>query len=102
MQTIDDPAREARQNAEERRQKDDRATVWAFVWTLFAFKLATIVAIAWAASGGGETALVLGATNWFWLLLPAFAVAGPFLFHYRLRRVRRRREQLRRAEWMLE
>ena len=101
MPTIHDIATDAAVAAEQQREKDERVTVWAFVWTLFAFKLATAVAIAWAATDGEETALILGATHWFWILIPAVAVAGPLLFHLRLRRVRRRRELLRRAEWLL-
>jgi hypothetical protein len=92
----------ARLSPEQRRAQDERSTVWAFVWTLFAFKVATIVAIAWAASGSKESVVILAATNWFWLLIPAFAVAGPLAWHYRLRRAKRRREALLRAEWMVE
>jgi hypothetical protein len=46
--------------------------------------------------------VLLGATTWPFLVLPAIAVAGPLLFYWRLRRVRARREQLRRAEWMID
>ena len=88
--------------AEEQREKDEKSTAWAFVWTLFAFKIATLAAILWAAEGSGEATLVVAATNWFWLLIPAVAIAGPLAFHYRMRRVRRRRAAMLRAEWMID
>ena len=95
-------ATEASQAADDRRRADERSTVWAFLWTLFAFKIATVVAIFWAAEGSGEAGALLAATTWPWLIIPGFALAGPFVYYYRLRRVRARREQLRRAEWMIE
>jgi hypothetical protein len=88
--------------AAEKKAEDERSTVWAFVWTLFAFKVVTLVATVWAASGSFESAIIVLATNWFWLAIPAFAIAGPFLFHLRLRRARRRRAQMLRSEWMID
>jgi hypothetical protein len=87
---------------EQKRAEDEKTTVWAFIWTLFVFKILTIAAIIWAAEGSGEASIVLLATNWFWVLIPMFAVAGPLLFHHRLRKVRRRRSAIVRSEWMLE
>lgn len=95
-------ATEASQRADERRKSDERSTVWAFLWTLFAFKIATVGVIFWAAEGSSEAGVLLAATTWWWLGLPVFAVAGPMLYYRRLRRVRARREQLRRSEWMTE
>lgn len=80
---------------------DEKPAVWAFLWTLFAFKMATVGAIIWA-SQSWETGVLLTATTWPFLIIPAVAVAGPAAFYLRLRRVRRRREQLRRAEWMVD
>jgi hypothetical protein len=91
-----------RRSAEQKQADDERATVWAFVWTLFGFKVATIAATLWAAAGSMEAAIVLLATNWFWFAFPMIAIWGPVLFRYRKWRVRRRREQMLRAEWMLE
>ncbi len=95
-------ATEASQAAEDRQKADERSTVWVFLWTLFVFKMATVGAIFWAAGGSTEAGVLLTATTWPWLILPAFAIAGPFIYYFRLRRVRARREQLRRAEWMIE
>jgi hypothetical protein len=79
----------------------DRASAMDFVWLLVAFKLAT-VAIIFYYHQTMETGLMLGATTWHWLPVLLPLVSGPILFHYRLRRVRAKREQLRRAEWMLD
>lgn len=91
-----------RRTKEQKREEDERATAWAFIWTLFGFKIATLAVILWLAAGSTEAGLVVLATNWFWLLIPAFAIAGPLLFHYRLRKARRRRAALLREEWMLK
>jgi hypothetical protein len=88
--------------AEQRQADDERATVWGFVWTLFAFKIATIAATLWAAAGSFDAAVILLATNWFWFVLPMFAIWGPVLFHYRKWRVRRKRDAMLRSEWMLD
>ena len=83
------------------RERDERRAVWGFVWVLFGFKIATVAAIVVAARS--EEAVVLAAaTTWYFLPVPIVAVAGTLLFRYRLHKVRRRREQLRRAEWLLD
>jgi hypothetical protein len=92
----------ASQAAEERQKADERSTVWAFLWTLFVFKILTVVAIFWAAGGSSEAGALLSATTWPWLILPGVAIGGPLAYRYRLRRVRARRAALRRAEWMIE
>ena len=97
--------RSARRNdgltREQRREKDDRTTVWAFVWILFTFKAVTGVVIFLVASRSHEAGVILGATHWFWVILPIVAVAGPLLYQVRVRRVRRRRRALQRAEWLV-
>ncbi|MGH2560822.1 MAG: hypothetical protein ACRDJH_17295 [Thermomicrobiales bacterium] len=100
---IEHPSRvhSARPGGGEPAPYDETSVVWVFLWTLFAFKMATVGAILWA-SRGWEAGALLTATTWPFLVIPAAAVAGPVAFSIRLRRVRRRREQLRRAEWMLD
>src|SRR5688500_7046602 len=92
------PSTYAREAAQAR---DERRAVWGFIWVLFGFKLATVVAI-FAVARSEEAAVLLAATTWYFLPIPVVAVAGTLLFRYRLHKVRRRREQLRRAEWLLD
>lgn len=82
-------------------QYNAKSVVWAFVWTIFAFKIATVAVII-LASRSWEAGALLTATTWPFFVIPAVAITGPVLFYLRLRRVRARREQLRRAEWMVD
>jgi hypothetical protein len=87
-----------RLSAERKREEDERITVWAFVWTLFGFKIASVlVLLFWI--GPGEFAYIVGATTWPWLIIPGAALAGPIGYRLRLRRMRKRRDQLRQAEF---
>jgi hypothetical protein len=84
---------------ERKQESDEKSTVWAFIWTLFTFKIVTVGLIFYAAAGTHESFRVLLATTWFWFLIPAFAIAGPLLFRWRLIKQRRKRESLRQSEW---
>lgn len=95
------PGRDDGLNRTQRREKDDRATVWAFVWILFTFKAATALIIWVIASRSAEATSILAGTHWFWLILPMIAVAGPLVYQVRVRRVRRRVRALRRSEWLV-
>lgn len=97
MATIDAAARHFARPA---REDDDRAAVWAFVWTLFAFKMATVVLLLFHMRTW-EAGLVIGATTWYWFPAVGALVAAPLLFRYRLRKVRARRRALLHAEWMV-
>jgi cation transport ATPase len=99
---VDPMDRESAISRERRREQDEKTTVWVFVWTLFAFKVVTLAATFWAAAGSMDAAIILMATNWFWIAIPMFAIWGPLFFHYRKRKVRRRRNAMVRAEWMLD
>jgi small-conductance mechanosensitive channel len=74
---------------------------WTFLWTLFAFKIATVGIIWFAASSSRshEMSFII-ATTWYWLAIPILAISGPLLYRWRLLQQRRRREALRGAEWM--
>jgi hypothetical protein len=87
--------------AEQKQKDDEHVTVWTFLWVLLAFKVATIAAIIWA-SRSWEAGALVSATAWPFLIIPGVAVAGPVLYRVRVRRVRARREQLMRSEWMLD
>ena len=78
------------------------AKIGWFLWVLFIFKVATVIAIFWAAGGTGEAGILLSATQWIWLIIPAIVVFGSLAFHFRLRRVRARRLELQRSEWILD
>ncbi|MGD9714735.1 MAG: hypothetical protein AB7V46_22140 [Thermomicrobiales bacterium] len=82
--------------------ESDRATVWSFLWVLFVFKIATVGATAWAAGWSSEAGYILSITTWPWLIIPALAFSGSFLYQWRVRRVRRRRAALQLSEWMIE
>lgn len=79
---------------------DGGAAVWAFLWVLFAFKMATVALIFWQLRTW-ESNLVLGATTWYWFPVAGALAAAPVAYHLRVRRVRRRRAALLRAEWMV-
>jgi len=94
------PDRALKQLERERREESDaRATVWAFLWVLFGFKIATVGIIWYVAAGSGESLTMIAVTTWYWLVIPIGAISGPLLFRWRMIRMRRRREELRRAEW---
>jgi hypothetical protein len=99
---IDQAEIDARLEAERKREDDEETTAWAFIWTLFAFKLATGIAIFWAAGWTKDAGEILGATHWFFLFVPAFAIAAPLTYQWRVRKARRRRRQLQRSEWMID
>jgi hypothetical protein len=81
-------------------ESESAAAVWAFLLVLFFFKLATVVLIFWHMRTM-EAGIVLGATLWYWFPPLILLGAGPVIFYYRLRKVRARREALRRSEWMV-
>lgn len=81
---------------------DEFVGLWAFVWILFGFKAVMLLAILWFATRSSEDMSVLAATHWFFLLIPALAIAGPLMFQMRLRRVRRKRAELQASEWMVD
>lgn len=80
---------------------DERATVWGFIWVLFAFKILTVAATMWAAGLTSEATYILSITTWPWLIIPSIAFSGTLLYQYRVRRVRRRRAKLQLSEWMI-
>ncbi len=97
------PASEVRTaESEANDERFDGISVRGFLWTLFIFKMATVAVIFWAAGGSGEAGILLTATTWYWLIIPAIVVFGWLTFRFRLRRVRARRLALQRAEWMLD
>lgn len=96
-----DAAALAAMESEAERDRQESTSAWAFLWILLAFKLATVAMIFWA-DISAESGVLLSATTWYWSIIPILALAGPIIYRVRLRRVRRRRAQLQRSEWLLE
>lgn len=84
---------------ERKEEAESKKTVWAFIWTLFGFKIVTVGIVWYAASGSSESTGLILANTWYWLAIPIFAIVGPLLYWWRLVKQRRRREALRAAEW---
>lgn len=85
---------------EQKRSTSEKKTAWAVIWTLFAFKIATVGLIWYAARGSSEANPMLIATTWYWMFIPVVAVSGVVAYRWRLYQVRRRRKQLHSSEWM--
>ena len=81
-------------------EQEGSAAVWAFLLVLFFFKLATVGLIFWHLRTW-ESGVILGSTLWYWFPPLILFGAGPVVFYYRLRKVRGRRDALRRSEWMV-
>jgi hypothetical protein len=88
--------------AEHKAEADGMAAAWAFLWVLFAFKIVTVAFIIYVATGSGESLAMAAATTWYWLVIPVLALSGPLLVRWRMLKMRRRREQLKRSEWSVE
>lgn len=90
--------------AERKREAEERLTGWTVIWTLFAFKMATVALIWFAANGsqddGAKTDALLVATTWYWLAIPVIAASGVIAYRWRLRTARKRAAHLQQAEFM--
>jgi hypothetical protein len=80
---------------------ESEASIWGFLLALFLFKLVTVIVIFWQMQTW-EAGLILGATFWYFFPPLILLASGPVYFYLRLRKVRARREALRRSEWMLD
>jgi heme/copper-type cytochrome/quinol oxidase subunit 2 len=87
---------------EQREEQETRRTVWAFVWILFTFKICTMILIWYVAAGSGESMAMIISTTWYWLAIPVIALSGRFVYRWRMVKMRRRREELQRAEWRVD
>ncbi|HWV22826.1 MAG TPA: hypothetical protein VNZ58_01430 [Thermomicrobiales bacterium] len=84
---------------ERKRDSSEKISGWAFIWTLFAFKMATVGMIWYAAKGAPDAAGYLTVTTWYWFSIPVIAISGFIGYRLRLRSVRKRADALRRAEF---
>lgn len=73
---------------------------WTLVWCLYLTKFATIVILV-LMQHSYDAAVFVTITTWFWFGPMLALGAAPLLYRLRLRRVRRRRAALQRAEWDL-
>lgn len=85
--------------AEHKRDEQERITGWTVLWTLFAFKMATVAIIWWVAKGSTEANAFITVTTWYWMGIPAVAISGAVAYRLRLRNVRKRAAELRQAEF---
>ena len=83
-----------------------RHAAWTMFWLMVGGKFAIMVAIAVVGfhhlhptQRNLQVVLLL---NWSWILLTGVLVAGPVAYWWRLRRVRRKRAALIRAEWHID
>jgi hypothetical protein len=80
---------------------EGRGALWAVLGPLLAFKICSIILLLiYAPTVDGVVWVAI--TSWYWVLAIALIVAVPLMAWSRLMRVRARREQLRRQEWMLD
>lgn len=83
-----------------------RRAAWNMFWLMIVGKLVIMIALAVVAfrllhpSERGWRVVIL--LNWSWILLAVLLVLGPATYWYRLRRVRRKRAALIRAEWHVD
>ena len=86
--------------AERKRDASERTLGWTVVWTLFAFKMATITIIWFAANGSREANAYISVTTWYWLGIPVLAASGWIGYRLRLRKAKQQADRLRRSEFM--
>jgi hypothetical protein len=87
-----------RAEAERKQEADEKAAVWGFVWTLFAFKVITVgVLLVWL--DPLDFVKVASIAIWPFLIIPGVALAGPVGYRWRRRRVRRQLGKLKHAEF---
>jgi hypothetical protein len=90
--------------AEHKMLADEKFTGWAVIWTLFAFKMATLAVIIYVArstphAGSSEQMAYIVATTWYWFFIPLIAFSGFIGWRLRLRKARKRAEQLKQSEF---
>ncbi len=87
-------------------QAELKRAAWNMFWLMVGGKLVIMVAIAIVGfhhlQPGQRNLSVLVLLNWSWILLTGMLVAGPVAYWWRLRRVRRKRAALIRAEWQVD
>lgn len=93
-----------RMEAEHKMLADERFSGWAVIWTLFGFKMGTIVIIVVLGSRNAEAGsekwwAYIISTTWYWFIIPLIAFSGFVTWRLRLRNARKRAQQLKRSEF---
>lgn len=95
-----------RMEAEHKLESDERFTGWAVIWTLFAFKIATVLMVIIlgrnsSEAGSAKSWAYIISTTWYWFIIPIVALSGIIAWQIRLRRVRKRADLLRSSEFSI-
>lgn len=95
-----------RMEAEHKLLADERFTGWAVIWTLFGFKMATVVIIVLlggrnAEAGGEKWWAYMISTTWYWFFIPLIAFSGIVAWRLRLRKARKLAQQMKRSEFSI-
>lgn len=95
-----------RMEAEHKMLADERFSGWAVVWTLFAFKLATIAVILFVGRHSSEAGTekswaYIISTTWYWFIIPIVAFSGFVAWRLRLRKARKQAQKYKRGEFSI-
>ncbi len=99
------PRLPTRLRGEAAEQAELKRAAWNMFWLMVGGKFVIMVAIAIVGFHHlhpGRNISVLVLLNWSWILLTGVLVTGPIAYWWRLRRVRRKRAALIRAEWHVD
>ena len=87
-------------------EREWRRAAWTMFWLVAIGKLITAIAIAvigfMRLDSAQHTLSTVVLLNWSWVVLAIVLVAGPTVYWWRLRRVRRKRAALIYAEWNVD
>lgn len=78
---------------------NSKAALWTVAVPLLLFKVWALTLLLMFSPTRDAVGLIV-ATHWAWVAIPVLLLGGPAYAWYRLIRMRARRDQLRRAEWM--
>lgn len=85
---------------------DERFMGWAAIWTMFGFKIGTVIVIMWfgrnsAEAGTDKWWAYLISTTWYWFFIPLVALSGFVALRLRLRKARKDAHRLRESEFSI-
>jgi membrane protein YdbS with pleckstrin-like domain len=74
---------------------------WLMIVMLLIVKIGGLIVV-FAIDPSELAALFAVVTTWLWLVILGILLGGPAVYAWRVRRVRARRAELQRAEWMVD